>query len=907
MELISSLFYPEHEARRQNVKPPWEQTFQWIFQDVLHDPNKWSNFPEWLRGDSSTYWINGKAGSGKSTLMAYIIHEKGLRDNLEMWSHGNEVHVLSFFFWRAGSDLQKTISGMLRSLLYQLLEEVPMVADILIANLRMASGRIPSWTERSLVKLLQAGLEVAASQNFCLFVDGLDEFDGDTNQLLDLILRIQSLSNVKCCLSSRPEVQLVARLTSCHQLQLQDLNYHDIHHFVETRLAPFSKTSSARKIEDEITFRAEGVFLWAALVTTSVVQGLQAGDQDDIIQKRIDSTPSAMEALFLQMLISVDNVHRDSLSFYIEATKSGNLASAFYNLTSVALLTAARIPEDLEDYADFTRKCQRTEIQIVAQSKGLLEVQKVSRVRGGAKSGQMWTVPKHTESGSEISTRKSRKTIVELRSLGPCSSIHQVFSDFEGKRVSFIHRSAYDFVCSPECEQALRSLTSVASVTVQANLVEGRLKLLAAAPSALYPGFGPDVRRRSWTLIRDIASYADLPDEGYEYLDELHDMLIAFSIEELCGLKEGVKVTISWTYESILRRQNLGELMFWQGCIRESQYQYVQEHLFDIANLTCGGLLLSILCRCCVNRLAYDTPRSPRSWADLRCITLLINMLNVLQRQYQGTNVRPVSSKHPSHFGEADVKIWEEKPSTRCNISSSYVEHAPQDHSHIVCELTELYVRWPTVIRSWASIACSNRRDISFTEEQGEEVDSLMRIIMEPWERYMSIQPSLGQINTHMFFQLSAAAFSQNAQAFNWKQEHDPAEITTLTYNSMPKLRIVCTSRNSSQESIVSERLRVVATHDLSHHVTARVLQSFEMISAYDEYELIFDGNWCGDWEDYLQCREMIINDVWENVDQKLDGWQQIYVLACMKTRFLDMWDIRSEGGDSDTYSETEF
>lgn len=35
MELLSSLFYPEHEARRENVKPPWENTFQWIFQDVI--------------------------------------------------------------------------------------------------------------------------------------------------------------------------------------------------------------------------------------------------------------------------------------------------------------------------------------------------------------------------------------------------------------------------------------------------------------------------------------------------------------------------------------------------------------------------------------------------------------------------------------------------------------------------------------------------------------------------------------------------------------------------------------------------------------------------------------------------------------------------------------------------------
>jgi len=238
---------------------------------------------------------------------------------------------------------------------------------------------------------------------------------------------MQALSNVKCCLSSRPEVQLVARLASCKQLQLQDLNYRDIRHFVEKRLAPFSKTSSGSTIANEIAHQAEGVFLWAALVTMSVVQGLQAGDEDDMVRKRINSTPSAMEALFLQMLTSVDDVHRDSLSFYIEATKSGNQARIrTHQGPSLALLTAARIPEDLEDYQDFTRKCQRTERQIFAQSKGLLEIQKVSWGGNRAKNGQIWTHaanPRDTESGSKISTSKSRKAIVESRSPSPCSII----------------------------------------------------------------------------------------------------------------------------------------------------------------------------------------------------------------------------------------------------------------------------------------------------------------------------------------------------------------------------------------------------------------------------------------------------------------------------------------------------
>ncbi|PVH80148.1 hypothetical protein DL98DRAFT_353784, partial [Cadophora sp. DSE1049] len=312
--LLSSLFYPEHAARRENVRPPWEATFQWIFQDYSDESTKWSDFTEWLRSDSSTYWISGKAGSGKSTLMAYILHEYRLKDNLKIWSHGNDVHVLSFFFWRAGSIPQKSVSGMLRSLLYQLLEEWPSVADTLAEDFRLASRRIPSWTERSLANLLQAALEAAADQNFCLFIDGLDEFEGDTEELLDLIFKLQALRNVKCCLSSRPEVQLVARLSTHKQLRLQDLNFSDICRFVEERITAHSQeydSSGSRSIAIDIADKAEGVFLWAALITKSVIQGLQAGDDDDMVRKRVQSTPSEMGALFMQMLTSIDDVHRD--------------------------------------------------------------------------------------------------------------------------------------------------------------------------------------------------------------------------------------------------------------------------------------------------------------------------------------------------------------------------------------------------------------------------------------------------------------------------------------------------------------------------------------------------------------------------------------------------------------------
>lgn len=346
--LLSSLFYPDHAARRENVKPPWENTFKWIFEDYRRNSVEWSSFPEWLRTRSSTYWISGKAGSGKSTLMTHILHDDRLKENLGIWSPDHEVHVLSFFFWRPGSILQKSVVGMLRSILYQLLEEIPRVFNALEEEHGPTSRPIPSWTERALAKLQIAAIGALPDHVFCLFIDGLDEFEGDTDELLDLVLNLQNVENVKCCLSSRPEIQLVARLSTCEQLRLQDLNLSDIRQFVKERLVVYGKghriSGFISEITDYIASKADGVFLWAALVTRSVIQGLQAGDDEDMVRKRLETTPPAMEALFSQMLSGVDDVHKDSVFFYVEVMKSGALGGGPDTKTaSVALITASSI------------------------------------------------------------------------------------------------------------------------------------------------------------------------------------------------------------------------------------------------------------------------------------------------------------------------------------------------------------------------------------------------------------------------------------------------------------------------------------------------------------------------------------------------------------------------------------
>jgi len=87
-EFMNSLFYEGFDYRKESLEGPRPQTFEWIFSmsgestlpeiDVYkrrpeeERHTSWPSFPRWLESldSSSQYCLLGKAGSGKSTLMA---------------------------------------------------------------------------------------------------------------------------------------------------------------------------------------------------------------------------------------------------------------------------------------------------------------------------------------------------------------------------------------------------------------------------------------------------------------------------------------------------------------------------------------------------------------------------------------------------------------------------------------------------------------------------------------------------------------------------------------------------------------------------------------------------------------------------------------------------------------------
>ena len=95
-------------SRSDNVSKPLEATFSWIWEDSK------VGFRIWLRDGQPIYWINGKPGSGKPTLLKHML------DRCKSQKHRPKI-IVGFFFNSRGSEMERSIDGFFRSIIYQIL------------------------------------------------------------------------------------------------------------------------------------------------------------------------------------------------------------------------------------------------------------------------------------------------------------------------------------------------------------------------------------------------------------------------------------------------------------------------------------------------------------------------------------------------------------------------------------------------------------------------------------------------------------------------------------------------------------------------------------------------------------------------------------------------------------------
>lgn len=130
MRILESLLFKTMPERHE-ILISHKKTFECIYRDSTQETKPWSNFAEWLQRDDVIFWIAGKAGSGKSTLMKYLYDNPKTQEDLFSWSKNTALIMSAFFFWKTSTSMQKEQIGLLQSLLHEALgqccELIPIV------------------------------------------------------------------------------------------------------------------------------------------------------------------------------------------------------------------------------------------------------------------------------------------------------------------------------------------------------------------------------------------------------------------------------------------------------------------------------------------------------------------------------------------------------------------------------------------------------------------------------------------------------------------------------------------------------------------------------------------------------------------------------------------------------------
>ena len=306
-KIAKTLQFSTMHARLHNMRPAHQNTFGWIL-----GPS--SEFRNWLESGSGIFWISGKAGSGKSTLMNFLTEKQGFRtaQALKVWAGAQcRIIVAKAFFYYRGSPMEKSQQGLLQTILYQIFESCPELVETACSQRWLASRESApyqqTWTFDELLLTLDTVKSLVGTRGYrlCLFIDGLDEYSGDQRDLVDLLQTLAACDHLKLCVSSRPWNvfdSAYGRLQTT--LKLEDLTRNDINTYVYGRLSHVLQNASEfHSLAAEIVNKAQGVFLWVFLAVESLREGFDEGDTVKIMRQRVAEFPSELEDYFQVMIL----------------------------------------------------------------------------------------------------------------------------------------------------------------------------------------------------------------------------------------------------------------------------------------------------------------------------------------------------------------------------------------------------------------------------------------------------------------------------------------------------------------------------------------------------------------------------------------------------------------------------
>ena len=224
----------------------------------------------------------------------------------------------------------------------------------------------------------------------CIFIDGLDEFEGQEDAVIKMIDDLADQTHVKVCVSSRPLLAFEEAFSEKPSLRLQDLTFENIREYADFKLSePIQKyvpptkdqRTQSEDLVNRIVLRANGVFLWAIIAIRDLYDGLRGIANIDELAQTLESLPPEVESLYMLMLQRIKPAFKRDGAYFLQIAMYQE--GIYRDRMNLCRLHFSHSQRELKDrpvhYQEITTSelvtaCHTLEIRLLSHTAGLLEL-----------------------------------------------------------------------------------------------------------------------------------------------------------------------------------------------------------------------------------------------------------------------------------------------------------------------------------------------------------------------------------------------------------------------------------------------------------------------------------------------------------------------------------------------------
>ncbi|PYH28219.1 NACHT and WD40 domain protein [Aspergillus neoniger CBS 115656] len=308
-------------------------------------PNTRSEFfsqvSEWIKSSNkSIFWVNGMAGTGKSTIARTVARD----------CESQGLLGATFFFnrnERDRADARHLISTITRQLITRYPELGPAVLDVLKGTPNIASQDIQNQFEK-LLYLPLTTITPDENRFTVIILDALDECNGDDDLrlILRLVSKLQGIESVqlRIFLTSRPEMPIRLGFSEnknhldlvLHELPKPVIE-HDIRVFLDYKLSEIQRERSLPlgwpgiEKRERLVQMAVPLFIFAATACRFIKEGKHPKKHLESFLESQNAGKSQMDKIYLPILQQFLGNNEDEFD---------NIIEDFQNIVGVIILLA---------------------------------------------------------------------------------------------------------------------------------------------------------------------------------------------------------------------------------------------------------------------------------------------------------------------------------------------------------------------------------------------------------------------------------------------------------------------------------------------------------------------------------------------------------------------------------------